>query len=104
MRAHPIVGDPDTKEEMYNYLRGRDRLGNYIDPCTWGYSIIAGGANCNEINPLFWYSGDPVTNYGWLNNTPSDQQQIVSSGPFKLEVNKPVDIIAGHIVGRGTMP
>ena len=102
MHSHPTVGRPETKEEMYNYLRGRDRLGNYIDPCTWGYSIIAGGANCNEINPLFWYSGDPVSNYGWINDRQSDQLQVVSSGPFKLEVNKPVDIIAGHIVGRGT--
>ncbi len=102
MHSHPTVGRPETKKEMYNYLRGRDRLGNYIDPCTWGYSIIAGGANCNEINPLFWYSGDPVSNYGWINDRQSDQLQVVSSGPFKLEVNKPVDIIVGHIVGRGT--
>ncbi len=102
MSSHPTIGDPITKEEMYNYLRGRDRLGNYIDPCTWYWGTIAGGANCAEINPLFWYSGDPVSNYGWINYVPTDQRQTVSSGPFKLEVNKPVDIIAGHIVGRGT--
>ena len=61
MSSHITLGDPDTKEEMYNYLRGRDRLGNYIDPCSWPFGTIAGGANCNEINPVFWYSGDPVS-------------------------------------------
>lgn len=102
MKSDIIIGDPNFKNEMYNYLRGLDRLGQLLDPCSWQIGTVVGGAVCNEINPLFWYSGDPVSNYGWLNIFPTDQRQLVSSGPFKLEVNKPVDIIAGYIVGRGT--
>ena len=48
------------------------------------------------------YSGDPVTQTGWINNFATDQRQLASTGPFTLEVGKPVTIIIAHIAGRGT--
>ncbi len=54
------------------------------------------------INPFYWYSGDPVTNIGWLNTRGTDQRMNVNSGPFNLEVGKPITIIYAYIIGRGT--
>jgi hypothetical protein len=48
------------------------------------------------------YSGNPVTNYGWLHTAPFDCRAYVNSGPFRLEVNKPVEIIVAYLCGRGT--
>lgn len=100
LSSHPALGDPNIKEQAYNYLRGRDASGQTLIPCTWTYRTVY-GVNCNLINPLYWYSGDPVTNYGWINNTSHDQRMNRNTGPFRLEINKPVTIIAAYIVGRG---
>jgi len=48
------------------------------------------------------YSGDPVTENGWINTAPYDQRQIGSTGPFNLVKGKPIEIIVAYIVGRGT--
>jgi hypothetical protein len=82
-----------------DYLTGKDNRGLFIDPCNWMQGQVF-GVNCANVNPEFMYSGDPVNQTGWLNTTPQDQKIIVSSGPFKLEKNKPNDIIFAHIVGR----
>ncbi len=38
----------------------------------------------------------------WINVIPKDQRNFLNTGPFKLEKNKPVDIILANIVGRGS--
>jgi hypothetical protein len=48
------------------------------------------------------YSGNPFTNYGWINNFPTDQRILTSVGPFNLKANQPVDIWVAYVVGRGT--
>ena len=48
------------------------------------------------------YSGDPVKGPGWINSTPSDQRFIMSTGLFKLEKNRPVDIVIAYIIGEGS--
>ena len=93
--------DPDNKFQILYYLLGKDRNGNNIDPCNWGQGKMFGGVNCSSVNPAFMYSGDPIAQTGWINVIPQDQRMIVSTGPFKLEKNKPVDIIVAYIVGRG---
>ena len=102
MSSHPWQGDPNYSYEARNYLKGLDKDGNNYDPCTWPFGQVVGGVNCNEVNPIYMYSGDPITQYGWINITETDQRQLVSTGPFKLEKGKPVNIIVAHIVGRGT--
>lgn len=35
IKSHPWQGDPNTSYEARNYLKGLDKFGNFIDPCTW---------------------------------------------------------------------
>ena len=50
-----------------------------------------------------WFSGDPVANVGWIEDTSEgDLRNIISSGRFTLEANKPIDIWVGYVVGQGT--
>jgi len=102
MSSHPTQGDPDNSYQARNYLKGLTYNGENYDPCTWWAGEVLGGIDCSQVNPIFMYSGDPVTQYGWINLLPTDQRQLPSSGPFRLEVGKPVNIIVAHIVGRGT--
>ena len=95
------VGDPDNQQQARNYLQGKKQYGDDYDPCTWPFGVTH-GVNCADVNPVFMYSGDPVTQTGWINNYDTDQRQLASTGPFTLEVGKPVTIIVAHIVGRGT--
>ena len=67
----------------------------------WPGGEVLGGVDCNNVNPIYLYSGDPVLQYGWINIFAYDYRQLPSTGPFNLEVGKPVNIIVAHIVGRG---
>ena len=66
----------------------------------WGG--VFGGVDCNLVNPLYWFSGDPLNNIGWLDTVGTDQRTVINSGPFNLEVGKPITIIYAYIIGRGT--
>lgn len=102
MQSHPFHGDPATQFEARNYMMGLNRVGQILDPCTWGFGQVRGGVDCSKVNPLFSYSGDPVSNVGWINIFPTDQRQMSNTGPFKLIKDKPVDIVVAYVVGRGT--
>jgi hypothetical protein len=98
--SDPDLGFPRTAIELRNYQYGKDKHGTTIDPCDW---VLGNNPeNCESINPTFWYSGDPVSNLGWLNITHSDQSQILNTGPFDLIKDEPVDIIVAYSVERGT--
>jgi hypothetical protein len=96
------LGDPNTKDEARNYMLGLTRLGDIVDPCIWPYGTVQGGVDCSQINPMFWYSGDRVSNYGWVNNTPRDQRQMQNVGPFTLEKGKEYEIFVAYNIGQGT--
>jgi hypothetical protein len=100
----PWLGDPNNATHARCYLLGRDKQCNIVNPCTFPYCQVRGGVNCNDINPLFWASGDPVTDYGWILVYPADERNLISTGPFKLEKDKPQDIIIAYVMGRGTDP
>jgi hypothetical protein len=102
MTDNPTLGDPSSKNDARNYMLGTDKNGNALNPCTWTLGSVKGGVNCALVDNKFWYSGDPVTQIGWINNTPADQRQMSNTGPFKLEKGKPVDIYIAYVVGRGT--
>ena len=93
---------PANRFQAWYCLTGKNNAGAHIDPCNWSLGQVMGGTNCANVNPLFLYSGDPVTQTGWVNINPRDQRSFLSSGPFKLEKDKPVDIIIANIVGRGS--
>jgi len=94
--------DPQTSVEARNYMLGKLRIGSTLNPCEPDLlSGVFGGINCNTINPDFWYSGDPVANVGWLYTSETDQRIMLNTGPFQLEVGKPVSMIFAYIVGQG---
>ncbi len=83
---------------------GLTKQGYVINPCNFQYGQVFGGVDCNLINKKFVFSGDPISQVGWFCNTRFDPRQIVSTGIFQLEYNKPVDIIVAYLVGKGNSP
>ncbi len=81
----PTLSDPDNAESARNYLMGKTRLGDFLDPCTFTYGQVLGGVNCSEVNKRIWFSGDPVTQVGWVETLTSDVRNLLSTGPFKLK-------------------
>ena len=100
----PVLNDPNTAEDARCYLQGRTRQCDLVNPCTFAYCEVRGGIDCSEVNPLLWASGDPVTDIGWILNYSSDERGTMSSGPFKLEKDKPQEIIIAYVLGRGSDP
>ena len=99
--SDPFLGDPNDEIETRFYSMGYTRLGGIINPCTWGLGEVRGGVDCNMVNPFYLYSGDPVTDIGWINTNPTDQRIITSTGTFKLKANEPVELWFAYVVGRG---
>lgn len=97
----PFIKEPNTAEEARNYMLGQSVTGQPIDPCTWPYSNVLAGVSCSTLDNKLWYSGDPVTQVGWIHTVTGDNRQLVNMGPFKLEAGKPVEILAAYVVGRG---
>lgn len=102
LSGDPIITLPANETEARKYMLGLTRLGDQVDPCDWYFSEVRGDIDCSSINPFFWYSGDPVVDYGWINNMPEDQRDLTSTGKFTLHKNEPMDIIIAYTVGRGT--
>jgi len=100
MHSHPTMGDPNDKVEMRNYQLGLTKIGGIINPCEWEYGEVF-GFDCNGVDPNFMYSGNPVTNEGWINTTDIDQRMMLNTGPFTLKPNEPIEIIVTYVVGRG---
>jgi hypothetical protein len=98
----PFLNDPNNAVEARQFLEGKTQDNNYPNPCAFPYCEVRGGVSCNEVNPHFWASGDPVTDVGWINRMTVDHRNLVSTGPFKLEKDKPQDIIIAYVMGRGT--
>ena len=94
--------DPADRFQLRYYTLGLSNSGGIIDPCTWSQGSVLGGVNCANIDPYFMYSGDPITNIGWINVTAQDQRQISSTGPFNLVKNDTVSIVVAYVVGQGT--
>ena len=102
MGGDPYLNDPSTAVEARNYLLGLTRIGELVDPCNWPYGQVLGGVNCATLDPGFLYSGNPVTSVGWINSVPADYRMLVNTGPFNLELDKPIDIIVCYLIGRGS--
>jgi hypothetical protein len=94
--------DPANRFQLRNYTLGLNNSGGKIDPCTWSQGNVFGGVNCADVDPNFMYSGDPVTQIGWISTTAEDQRQISSTGPFQLFKNNTISIVVAYVVGKGT--
>ena len=96
-------GDPNDEFEARHYMLGRLKLGEEIDPCNDANGEVFGGVDCTTIDTRFWYSGDPVSNVGWINTGPTDQRQMTNVGPFQLvKDEEDLEIVVAYIVGQGT--
>ena len=102
INGDPIINDPANAEEARNYMLGLTRDGQMIDPCTWQYGAVQGGVDCSQVNPMFWYSGDRVNNYGCVNTTPTDQRQLHNVGPFTLKAGEEYEVFVAYNIGQGT--
>jgi len=102
VNSDPLYGDPNNEFEARNYMLGLLRLGDPMDPCNYRWSSVFGGVPCETINPVYWFSGDPESQYGWLTDIPTDHRMQVHTGPFSLEENKPITIIVGYTIGHGS--
>jgi hypothetical protein len=101
-KGAPSQADPQNVNHVWNYVHARDREGNPINPCDTLWGKVYGNINCSQVNPMFWFSGDPVTQIGWLDKQVRDDRKFSSIGPLTLEKNKSVEIILALVVGRGT--
>jgi len=103
-RLNADVHNPYPWQVSYarNYAEGYQYDGNLVDPCSFPYGELLGGVNCEQVNPLMWFSGDPVTSIGWIFSRNGNIFDVTSTGKFDLIKNQPVDIIIAYIIGRGT--
>jgi len=92
---------PATINQARNYMEGKLSDGTPIDPCNFVYGEFFGGINCEEVNPAKWFSGDPVTQTGWIAFRGGNIFDLTSTGKFNLIKNQPMDIIIAYVVGQG---
>ena len=83
---------------------GRDRVGELPNPCTFAIWSGSWWSRLSSGQSRFWFSGDPVANVGWISTQNRDTRNLVSTGPFNLEKDKPQEIIIAYVIGRGTDP
>jgi hypothetical protein len=104
-----ISGDPNLRDpfnvvEARNYTLGLDRIGNVVDPCVFPYGEVRGGVPCGDVNPYIFFSGDPITDVGWICNQNRDVRGTGSAGPFKLIKDQEVEVLIGYEIDRSTTP
>ncbi|MBE0569984.1 MAG: T9SS type A sorting domain-containing protein [Ignavibacteriaceae bacterium] len=100
----PGLQDPGNIIEARNYISGLDPAGQLLNPCTWAYGEVRGGVPCNEVNPYFWCSGNPIIDVGWISNQNRDIRGVGSAGPFTLVKNQEVEVLIGYEIDRSTTP
>ncbi len=76
--------DPNTAFKARNFLKGQNADGVIPNPCTFAFGQVRGGVDCHQVNPRILFSGDPVTNVGWINTENRDTRNLVSTGPFQI--------------------
>jgi hypothetical protein len=98
----PTINDPSIATEARHYTLGLTRLGDAPNPCTFSYGQVLGGVDCNLVNPRFWFSGDPVTNTGWINTLEGDYRMMSNTGPFTLTKGDEKEIVVAYVFGKGS--
>lgn len=93
--------DPDDHIQARNYMLGLRRTGESVDPCNLSVGQVRGGVNCATVDPRFWFSGDPVTDVGWIGIQPWDVRQMSNTGPFTLKKGEEKEIVVAYVVGQG---
>lgn len=94
-------GDPANHLEARNYILGTLKDGAHLEPCADPVGVVR-GLPCASVDRTFWYSGNVITDYGWLYNVPSDMRQMQNIGPFTMVRDSAVDIVVAYAVGVGS--
>jgi hypothetical protein len=83
--------DPDTKNASYNYMKGLTKDGSPLH------------LNDDPLQPItrYFFSGDPVTETGWLDPAQADKRIMLSSGPFTMAPGDSQEVVVGLIVAQG---
>ncbi len=102
INGDPVVNDPSNATEARYYTIGKTRLGDAPNPCTFSYGEVRGGVDCNTVNPTLWFSGDPVTNRGWINTLEGDYRMMSNTGPFTLTKGDEKEIVVAYVFGQGS--
>ena len=85
----PILGDPNTAVQLYNYQQGLRRDGSvYLDPTT-------------GVSTPFPFNGDPVAGTGWIDSNPGDRRILLTSGPKTAAPGDTVTITVALTVAQG---
>ncbi len=86
----PQPSDPRSNIETFRVLKGLWREGqHWVNPA-------------NGDTTLTPYSGDPVTNSGWINPGETDRRFLTSTGPVTLNPGDTMLIIAAQMIARGS--
>ncbi len=83
------TGNPYTFREAYRFMSGFQRCGlPWIHP--------------NGYPTKYVYSGDPVTNTGWICPYTNDQRFMMSTGPVNVAPGDTQVIVVAQVIARGT--
>jgi len=102
----PVLGTGDTLRTTASF--GFQNGGGTQDS-TASYNNMLGfnGDGSARLDPTtglptkFMYSGDPITNTGWLDPTPSDKRALVSTGPVTLVPGGSTRVVMAIVVAQG---
>jgi len=90
INSNPIIGDPSNFKEAYRIIQGVIKNGQpWINPLN------------NQITP-FVYSGDPVTQAGWIESSGGNKRLILSSGPSTVNPGDTQTIVYAQIISRSS--
>ncbi len=99
----PVIRDPNNATEARRFTVGLIGSTNEApNPCSFSFGEVRGGVNCTTIDPRFWFSGDPVTNTGWINTLEGDFRMMSNTGPFTLAKNDEKEIVVAYVFGQGS--
>jgi photosystem II stability/assembly factor-like uncharacterized protein len=95
MFAFNMYGDdtPANYREAYGTMKG---LNCYMSQFTPWINPIT-----NQVT-RYVYSGDPVTNTGWIDPWGGDARYWLSSGPVNILPGDTVELVYAQIIGRGS--
>jgi len=85
----PVNGNPSNFRESFRYMSGFRRNGTPI------------------MHPLgyvtkYIFSGDPVTNSGWIQTEQGDQRFILSTGPVNMAPGDTQVVVVAQVIAKGT--
>ncbi len=89
--------DPAIWIESYGYMRGlvKDPISGQMVPMI---------NPTNNLVTTYAVSGNPVDQFGWIDDVASDRRLMLSSGPFNMAPGDTQEVVAAVLIGQGTSP